>query len=320
MAKEKGTSKCLRVFLGWRNGDTVASKAFYLARACVAETVATAIHVYLCLLCKMTDNLVAIALVNGTSISFLAVAFGEISGAHMNPAISLSICIAGRLPVLFFPCYVIAQLAGSIVGAIAARIIVQPIPAPITTDLVTGNHTMSMYMYIKGGTHHPEVGVDILHAILAEAIITAILTLTVLISAVDREHKSPLAPLAIGFAVMNGIIANQKTTGGCMNPARSFGPAVISMAYFPSVWDKHYIYWAGPMTGSIAATILYWIIFASTTNREEYAVVPHRKGSPAGELEDSDEEGDDGHAIGLNMHTQTERTWGSRESSEGSLL
>uniref|UniRef100_A0A2K5EWH6 Aquaporin 8 n=1 Tax=Aotus nancymaae TaxID=37293 RepID=A0A2K5EWH6_AOTNA len=85
----------------------------------------------------------------------------------------------------------------------------------------------------------------------AEIILTTLLALAVCMGAINEKTKGPLAPFSIGFAVTVDILAGGTVSGGCMNPARAFGPAVVA-----GHWDFHWIYWLGPLLGGLLVGLL----------------------------------------------------------------
>ncbi|XP_066293011.1 aquaporin-8-like [Branchiostoma lanceolatum] len=191
--------------------------------------------------------LLSIALAHGFTIALLIVAIGHISGGHLNPAVTLGITIAGGVSWLQGTCYVISQLLGAMVGAGFTRAILP-------------NET---YVACAGGTHALGAEVSVGGAILCESIITMILVLTVLLSAVDPSSAGKsLPPLAIGLAVLVGILAGGPFSGGSMNPARAFGPAVAA-----GVWKNHYVWWVGPVIGGLVAGLMYRLFLANTDRR-----------------------------------------------------
>ncbi|CAH1273793.1 AQP8 [Branchiostoma lanceolatum] len=191
--------------------------------------------------------LIGVALTNGFAIVSLVVAIGPVSGAHLNPAVTMVITLSGGFqPILVIP-YVMAQLTGSITGAYFTKAIL-----PNTT-----------YALCHGGANSVGPGMTAGGAILCEVLITAFLVLIILMSGVDSEYKNqPLPPLAIGMAVVVGIMCGGPFSGGSMNPARAFGPAVAS-----GVWDHHYVWWVGPLLGGLVSAGIYRTLMASQDRR-----------------------------------------------------
>ena len=137
--------------------------------------------------------------------------------------------------------YVIAQLAGAVVGA---YLIVAVIP-----DAAEGNL----------GAHGLGIGVSASGGLLAEIILTFILVFVVFAVAIDPRGPQYLAPIAIGLAVFIDHLFGVTITGASMNPARSFGPALVA-------WDRgsHWIYWVGPGVGAGLAAVGYRRVFLSS--------------------------------------------------------
>ncbi|KAJ3049664.1 hypothetical protein HK097_009371 [Rhizophlyctis rosea] len=115
-------------------------------------------------------------------------------------------------------------------------------------------------------------------AFLMEFMITSLLIFTVLGTAIHPGASvKPLAPIPIGFAVVVGVIIAGGVTGGSMNPARSFGPAVVS-----NTWKGHWVYWAAPILAAIVVALLYKLIFLSVQlTKEESEILAKREDSTA---------------------------------------
>ena len=193
-----------------------------------------------------------IPLAHGFTIALLVGMFGPISGGHFNPAVSLGVCLAGHITPLLTGLYVISQLTGGILGA----------------AITLGSFPDKDYYNMSGAhTLNTASGVTIGNGIVLEAGLTFVLVLCILLTACDTKTKSVLAPILIGFAIAVDISAGLNVTGGSMNPARSFGPAVINSAYGNKYWKYHYVYWTGPVIGSGIAAGFYRFAFGHTDKR-----------------------------------------------------
>ncbi|XP_029641699.1 aquaporin-like isoform X2 [Octopus sinensis] len=175
---------------------------------------------------------------------FIAIIIGSlvhISGAHVNPAVSLAFAIIGDISWIRFIFYSMSQMLGSIAGAAYIRI--------ITPSNMHGNL----------GVLTPGPGVSDLQAMLVEMLITFLLIFGIL-AAVDKGRKDSIGsvPLHVGLIVSVNLFAAINITGGAMNPCRAFGPAVIT-----GVWTAHWAYWIGPLTGSIIGSVLYDKVFST---------------------------------------------------------
>ncbi|XP_060071546.1 aquaporin-8-like [Ylistrum balloti] len=218
-------------------------------RPVLAEFIGTTLFVFIGVLSAQPGpgaSLTSVGLAHGLTIALLIMGLGKISGGHFNPAVSLGVCLAGGLSIVLTIAYAVAQILGGMLGAAFARAIIDD----------------NIYNMMAGGSHIPNI--DAGWAILGEVILTTILVLSVIMNAVNEETKNDLAPFAIGLAVAVDIMAAGGTTGASMNPARSFGPAVAASAVIPQdPWTYHYVYWVGPLGGSLLAAILHRFAFQS---------------------------------------------------------
>lgn len=171
----------------------------------------------------------------GFAIATIVVAFGHISGAHINPAVTISFLVACEIDVIRAFCYICMQLLGAISGSALLRIL-----APAQAHGNLGLNTITP-------------GVTVLQAYIVETIITFILCYTVhAICDKKREDIGGSKALAVGLAIIIGALFGGPYTSASMNPARSFGPAVMTNS-----WQNHWVYWLGPLTGSVIAAVLY---------------------------------------------------------------
>ncbi|XP_044225313.1 aquaporin-1-like [Thunnus albacares] len=178
------------------------------------------------------DQEIKVAFAFGLAIATLAQCIGHISGAHLNPAITLGLLTSCQMSVLKAFFYIIAQ----VVGAVAGSAIVYGI-RPETTDSLGVNK-------LSGISPSQGFGVEFL--------LTLQLVLCVIAVTDKRRDIGGFAPLAIGLSVGLGHLAGISYTGCGINPARSFGPAIIQKSF-----DDHWVYWAGPLSGGIVAALLY---------------------------------------------------------------
>ncbi|KAL4241104.1 cellular response to water deprivation [Mactra antiquata] len=232
-------------------------------RPILAEMVGVTLFVFVGVCSLVSGNITSAALGHGLLIALLISCFGELSGGHFNPAVTVAVALCGGLPFFLVPGYIVGQVVGAVLGA----------------ALVRGTFPEKLYISIAGGCHelgHINLGtvdtpelVDVQPGwgILIELMITSVLIITVLMTAVNPRTKSSLAPLAIGFAVTVGIMGGGMLTGASMNPARAIGPAIVASGVFDDAWRYHYIYWLGPILGSILASLLYRFLFASQSTR-----------------------------------------------------
>jgi aquaporin TIP len=176
-----------------------------------------------------------IAVAHGLAILIGVYALGHISGGHFNPAVSFGMWITRRLRLPTMLYYWVAQLLGATLAALILSNIYQggPVDAHLGTPAIDP-------------TIGPRMGFFI------EAILTFFLVLTVFGVAVDSRAPGGFAGIAIGFTIIADILMGGALTGAAMNPARAFGPALIS-----HYWQDQWVYWAGPLVGGGAAAALY---------------------------------------------------------------
>lgn len=195
-------------------------------------------------------GLIVVALAHGVVLAVLVSALGAVSGGHFNPAVTLGVWLSGKLPWRQSLAYVIAQLIGGLLAALAVRVV---IPASISPTL---------------GTPALGVGIDPFAGILVETVLTVILVTAVLGTAVDPRGPK-IGGLAIGFAVAADIMMGGPLTGAAMNPARWFGPAAAT-----GMWDNWYVWIAGPLLGGALAALAYRYLFASEARLERTPTAP----------------------------------------------
>ncbi|KAK7357963.1 hypothetical protein VNO80_17261 [Phaseolus coccineus] len=179
---------------------------------------------------------------------FVAVSVGaNISGGHVNPAVTFGAFIGGNITLLKSILYWIAQLLGSVVACFLLNY--------TTGGMETTGFSLSS-------------GVSVWNALVFEIVMTFGLVYTVYATAVDpkKGNVGVVAPLAIGLVVGANILVGGAFDGASMNPAVSFGPAVVSWS-----WTHHWVYWFGPFIGSAAAAILYDNIFIGDDGHEPLA-------------------------------------------------
>ncbi|XP_078427644.1 gamma tonoplast intrinsic protein [Wolffia australiana] len=187
-------------------------------------------------------GLVAAALAHGFAL-FVAVSVGaNISGGHVNPAVTFGAFIGGNITLLRGLLYWIAQLLGSTVACLLLQF--------ATGGLATGTFALSS-------------GVGVWNAVVLEIVLTFGLVYTVYATAIDPKKGSlgTIAPIAIGFIVGANILVGGAFDGASMNPAISFGPALVSWD-----WTNHWVYWVGPLIGAGIAGVVYELLFISHTH------------------------------------------------------
>jgi aquaporin Z len=195
------------------------------------------------------QDLVAIGLANGLAIALMVSMLMGLSHALFNPALTIGLWATRRLDSVTAVAYIIAQLAGAILGAVALLVLFPEV-------MVDAQHL---------GTPLLNEGVDFAQAVGIEAIMTAFLMLAVFGTAIDRRGPK-IGGFGIGLVITMDIFLGRNLTGAAMNPARALGPALID-----NTWDDHLVYWIGPIIGAVLAALLYHYVFAE---QEEAEPVP----------------------------------------------
>lgn len=189
------------------------------------------------------EGLVPVALTFGLVIAISIHAFGSTSGAHLNPAVTVSLALTGRFPRYEVLPYIGAQLVGAFVGALL-------IVAAFGGDVAVKDAAVGSTALGKGVTY--------LQGIVAEALATFLLVTAVMALAVDRRAPVGWAGLIIGLSVTTAILVTGALTGASLNPARTFGPLLASTLFGGDTnWGELPIYIIGPLLGGAAAALLY---------------------------------------------------------------
>jgi len=206
-------------------------------RAPAAEFVGTALFVLVGAGSAVTNVAGALgaALANGIGLALVITIMMPISGGHINPAVSFALWLGKQIDSLTLGKYVLAQLLGAIVGALLIKGLF-PASAARMTSLGTPQ--------VAGSMTFPT-------ATLLEALFTFFLVSAVYGTIVSSQAQR-VAGFAVGLVVVVCVLGGGVLTGAALNPARAFGPALVS-------WDWHAqaVYWIGPLLGAAAAAGLW---------------------------------------------------------------
>ena len=175
-----------------------------------------------------------IAAAFGLVIMAMIYATGHLSGAHINPAVSAAFSATRHFPLREAALYVPSQLAGAVAGALLLRLVWHGTPADL-------------------GATVPSVGTG--SALVYEAVMTGFLMFVIMAVATDARAIGAAAAIAIGGTVALDSLFGGGVTGASMNPARSFGPALVA-----GEWQDFWIYIVGPLLGAMAAAFAYEVV------------------------------------------------------------
>ncbi|HKV48499.1 MAG TPA: MIP family channel protein [Candidatus Acidoferrales bacterium] len=183
----------------------------------------------------------AIAAAAGLTMAVMVTALGHISGGHLNPAVTIGFWVTRRVGTIQSLCYWLAQLAGA---ASAAYLLALIVPESASSAAALGT---------------PVLGSDFtrLHGMALEAVASFLLVFVFFATVADDKGAfEKIAGFAIGLTLMVDILIAAPFTGAAVNPARAFGPALVSRH-----WGNQGVYWIGPLIGGVIAGFLYNAIF-----------------------------------------------------------
>lgn len=172
-----------------------------------------------------------VALTFGLIVMALIYTLGDISGCHLNPAVSVGLCVAGRFPGRALAPYVVVQIIGALLASGLLRIMFPEHPSLGSTKPSGGN---------------------VFNGFVMEIVLTFILMVAILGATIGNHYKTHFAGIAIGGVIALEAMFGGPVSGASMNPARSFGPAAVSMN-----WDHLWIYLSAPIIGALAG-VGYW--------------------------------------------------------------
>jgi aquaporin Z len=184
---------------------------------------------------KAGFGLLGIALAHGLALALGVTATMNISGGHLNPAVTLGLLTVKRIDVKTAGGYVLAQLIGACLAAWSLKLL---LPAGVTTAMVVGAPRIASTVTIGQATA-------------VEAVLTFFLVSAVMGTAVSATAPK-VAGFGIGLMLLIGILIGGPLTGAALNPARAFGPALVA-----GYWVGHVAYWIGPILGGVAAAF-FW--------------------------------------------------------------
>jgi len=179
-------------------------------------------------------GVVGIGIVFGLVIMAMVYATGHLSGAHINPAVTIAFVASRHFPLRDALAYIVAQIAGAIAGALLLLATWPSEPADLGATVAS----------VSAGS-----------AVAYEATLTAILMFVIMAVATDARTVGAAAAIAIGGAVGLDAIFGGPVTGASMNPARSIGPAIASDTY-----EDLWIYIVGPVTGALVGALAYQLV------------------------------------------------------------
>ena len=195
-------------------------------------------------------GLLGVALAFGLTVLTMAFAIGHISGCHLNPAVSIGLCVAGRFPAAKLVPYIVAQ----VLGAIAA--------GGVLYVIASGNAAfdVSAGFASNGFAEHSPGGYSMVAALVTEVVMTAFF-LIIILGATDKRAPSGFAPIAIGLGLTLIHLVSIPVTNTSVNPARSTGVAVFVGGWaLAQLW----LFWVAPIVGGALGAVVYRAIGEET--------------------------------------------------------
>ena len=190
------------------------------------------------------ESIIMISLGHGAAIGLMVYAFGHISGAHINPAVTIPMMITKKISVADGIGYIIFQLIGAVVAAFSLKAILPEIGAKVNFGTQGGPSELLNNSVMAGIT--------------VEIILTFFLVTVIFLTAVHKKAPAGIHGISIGGMVFLLHLVGVPLTGASMNPARTFGPAVVS-----GFWELHWLYWVAPIIGGIIAGVIMNYIFVN---------------------------------------------------------
>jgi len=210
-------------------------------------------------------GLILVALAHGLALLVAVYAIGKISGAHVNPAVSIALASVGKLKWVDALYYIVSQLIGATLGALSV--------------LVVFGRDQALAAGVGATTFNP-LTTNAIQAAAIEAFGAFILVLAIVSTAADKRSPAGWAGLVIGLALAAAIMVAGTATGASVNPSRTFGPdLVLSIFGKDGHWNQYWVYIVGPIVGGVAAAWLYR--FIARPDQAERAERPAAAAKPA---------------------------------------
>ncbi len=196
-----------------------------------------------------TQSVLFISLAHGGAIALMVYAFGHVSGAHINPAVTIPMMITKRIGIVDGIAYIISQLIGAVAAAATLWVMLPELGAKVN--------------FATQGGPSDLINNSIGSGFAVEAVLTFFLVTVIFMTAVHKKASPGLHGLSIGGIIFLIHLVGVPLTGASVNPARTFGPALIS-----GFWEFHWLYWAAPILGGIIAGLIMNYVYVNKAEKE----------------------------------------------------
>lgn len=189
-----------------------------------------------------TQSVLFISLGHGGAIALMIYAFGHVSGAHINPAVTIPMMITRKIGLADGAGYIASQVAGAVAAAATLKAILPELGAQVNFGTQGGPSEL--------------IGNSAGSGFAVEAVLTFFLVTVIFMSAVHKRASPGWHGFTIGGMVFLIHLIGVPLTGASVNPARTFGPALVS-----GFWEFHWLYWAAPILGGVVAGLIMDRVF-----------------------------------------------------------
>lgn len=196
-----------------------------------------------------TQSVLFISLGHGGAIALMVYAFGHVSGAHINPAVTIPMMITKKIGIKDGIGYIISQIIGAVAAAATLKAILPELGAKVNFGTQGGPSEL--------------INNSISSGFAIESILTFFLVLVIFMTAVHKKASPGWHGFSIGGMVFLIHLVAVPLTGASVNPARTFGPALISGA-----WEFQWLYWAAPILGGIIAGLIMNYVYVNKAEKE----------------------------------------------------
>lgn len=196
-----------------------------------------------------TEAILFISFGHGGAIGLMVYAFGHISGAHINPAVTIPMMITKKIGITDGIMYIICQLIGAVTAAATLKAILPELGAKVN--------------FATQGGPSDLINSSVGAGFAVEAVLTFFLVTVIFMTVVHKKASAGWHGFTIGGMIFLIHLVGVPLTGASVNPARTFGPALIS-----GFWEFHWLYWAAPIVGGIIAGLIMNYVFVKKAENE----------------------------------------------------